>query len=1654
MKKKIIAVLLSACMLVSACPTGAFAMSDEETNTYTATGDVMQGGAPVVDETPAPEETATPEETAAPEETPTPAPEETPTSAPVETPAPVEVEAQATPAAGAEGTAPAKQSAETGIAMTMLRPDDEKPKVDTYRFYDADDADGKELTEWKQTVAAGEELLEPPAPKKDNARFVGWYDESDNLFEGFGKITSVTGGATVKLTAKFEDVRYVYFMNRDGSSVCYTAEGEAETAVSSSDLEAAENTVNLMLDAESHVVGWSTVPNGEATTVTFAKDEIVTMVYPVIESGFWVKFDTDGGSYVQSVFCEPGKTLTLSQVPTRSGYTFDGWYIDGQKVTSVSAEATVTAHWKANSETEYTVIHWQENADDDGYSSKDIEKKTGATNSTTNAKAKSYSGFTAQTIEQKTIAGDGSTIVNVYYKRNVYDVKFYSYSGWFSSSEEYTSLRITAKYGANISDKWPTYDGSSTWCTSDGGSTYQVNIDTMPLGGAKFYGPKTGYGSETAYYYVEVLPGESGTTTYNGVQYKLHHSDTSSGTSYVSQEDKYPITGFKYESGTRNGNSYNNAKFYYTRNSYNIVFMNKGAKDSDVSRKYQQDISDVTYTPTKPAGVPANFTFAGWYDNEPCGGTAYDFTGKTMPAQNITLYAKWQAPQVNATVYLSASADGESVTIEIPYGTKLSDSEEFKKLLDEEFTEEKPSAWIDSNGALFNVDTKLHGSVTISPFFPSAKDGFTVTYVEDKNENVATDNQKYVSGSSARVLPPENSENFRAWKTEDGKLIHPGDKITVTKNITLTAVYTNKPQTVKITYHYNFGGSTQIFEDKGYPKNTTATVRSYDYVGFFAPTGYEFLGWATTPNGNVEYQPNKKVFVDANDDNNLYAVWQVKTYTVTWVNWDDEVLQTEPDVAYNTMPKAYAGEAPTKPSDEDHDYKFTDWDKPLQKVTGNQVYKAQYEASFNVTYDLNGGAWTTETEDTFRKFKNDQVNVIEAVPTKTGYTFADWTSEEVEATNGKFTMPAKDVTLKAKWNVNKYTIKWVNWNGSEVRTDTEVAYGTELKAPADPTREADAEYTYTFAGWTPKIETVTGDATYQATYTKEANSYTLTYDLDGGEWENDTTYTYTKKYNEEVEVKADPTKEGYTFVDWTSEEVEVVNGKFTMPAKDVTLKAKWNINKYTIKWVNWDGSEVRTDTEVPYGTELKAPADPTREADAEYTYTFAGWTPKIETVTGDATYQATYTKEANSYTLTYDLDGGEWENDTTYTYTKKYNEEVEVKADPTKEGYTFAGWTSAEVKVVNGKFTMPAKDVTLKAKWEANIYKVTYDLDGGEWTEATNEFPYEYKATVEVVKTVPTREGYKFSGWRSEEVTIENDAFTMPAKDVVLKAVWEANPTPTPIPSEEPTPTPTPTPAPTEEPTPTPAPTEEPTPTPAPTEEPTPTPAPTEEPTPTPAPTEESTPTPAPNPNPNPNPATPTPTPVAPVVPATVATPTPKPTATPSTTPSDNGGKGDGNNDGEIGETINDNETPLANGEDIADNATPLAGLGTGAWALINLILTIVTTLLSILLLIGYIGKKKKALEDEDGNVVLDENGKEVMEYEKNKKGLWRLISIIPALIAIIVFIFTEDMTLPMIFVDKWTILHVVIALVQVVVMVLCKKKKDENDEDENAANA
>ena len=296
----------------------------------------------------------------------------------------------------------------------------------------------------------------------------------------------------------------------------------------------------------------------------------------------------------------------------------------------------------------YTVIYKVENADDNEYSyltSKEMTGKVGDKTAATTLNSfppdfkEDKRGFKMQTITQQTIKGDGSTIVEVLYKRNEYAVKFHEWKSGFlgfgGSWEEISNLTITAKYGANISKKWPTYNDSSTWSTTKylSKGPFQVNIDTMPLNGAKFYGPLIDSDSETASYYVEVLPGETGSTTLNGVTYKLHHQDTTPGTDYeVTKEDQYDITGFTYKEGTKIGDPYNNAKFYYTRNTYKVVYMNNGVKEHEESYKYEADISGAgeAYTATTPPAGTTGYVFDGWYA-DPVGDTKYEFTGKTMP---------------------------------------------------------------------------------------------------------------------------------------------------------------------------------------------------------------------------------------------------------------------------------------------------------------------------------------------------------------------------------------------------------------------------------------------------------------------------------------------------------------------------------------------------------------------------------------------------------------------------------------------------------------------------------------------------------------------------------------------------------------------------------------------------------------------------------------------------------------------------------------------------------------------------------------------------------------------------------------------------------------------------------------------------------------
>ncbi|NLY82030.1 MAG: hypothetical protein GX078_04540, partial [Clostridiales bacterium] len=211
---------------------------------------------------------------------------------------------------------------------------------------------------------------------------------------------------------------------------------------------------------------------------------------------------------------------------------------------------------------------------------------------------------------------------------------------------------------------------------------------------------------------------------------------------------------------------------------------------------------------------------------------------------------------------------------------------------------------------------------------------------------------------------------------------------------------------------------------------------------------------------------------------------------------------------------------------------------------------------------------------------------------------------------------------------NKYTVLWENEDGSNLETDLNVAYGTlPVYDGLTPTKAATAEFTYTFAGWTPTVVNVTGDATYKATYTAARNDYTVTWENEGGvnlETDLNVPYGQMPVYNGLVPTKAATAEFTYTFAGWTPV-VATVTGDVTYTATYTAAR-----NDYTVTWVDEDGTtELEKDLNVLYGaTPSYDGSAPTKAATAEFTYTFAGWTPTVVNVTGDATYTATYTATA------------------------------------------------------------------------------------------------------------------------------------------------------------------------------------------------------------------------------------------------------------------------------------------------------------------------------------------------------------------------------------------------------------------------------------------
>ena len=237
-----------------------------------------------------------------------------------------------------------------------------------------------------QIVKTGDTLITPTAPDIAGKAFVEW-QENGSKFDGFG-VQTITKTEARTITAKYEDALYVYFYNPDGTQIMRTEKVADHKGHDYSH-------VSYDVDATHKLVGWAADQNGTtniAKNITVPEGSTSVNVYAIIKEGYWVTFDSDGGSAIDSQFVFDKISLNDQTTPTKPGYTFDGWYNGTEKVkngTQITKPMTLKAHWTPK-QVSYTVIHWWENADDDGYSFHESQELQGLTGKTTEAVAKSY----------------------------------------------------------------------------------------------------------------------------------------------------------------------------------------------------------------------------------------------------------------------------------------------------------------------------------------------------------------------------------------------------------------------------------------------------------------------------------------------------------------------------------------------------------------------------------------------------------------------------------------------------------------------------------------------------------------------------------------------------------------------------------------------------------------------------------------------------------------------------------------------------------------------------------------------------------------------------------------------------------------------------------------------------------------------------------------------------------------------------------------------------------------------------------------------------------------------------------------------------------------------------------------------------------------
>lgn len=689
----------------------------------------------------------------------------------------------------------------------------------------------------------------------------------------------------------------------------------------------------------------------DTTTAIAADGSTVVEVY-YDRYYYLMSFDLDGGYGVEPIYARYGVSVSVG-TPTKAGYTFDEWKDEEGKVYTVDSfpystmpakNTKFTALWTAGTAS-FMVVFWYENANDDGYTTVGNMKIEGAT-SGSEVSSGTYQNtafdnrdndnftYNADMAETVKVAGDGSTVLNVYFTRNVYTITFVgveggdltcnktehehsneccSYGGtsisrhWFHtddcctlglSAHEHSSscysYAVTAKYDSDISSVWTTEPIKSML---DDGYVFQSSVtnkyysflEKMPDQDIDMTATKWSGNEYKWYYYLEVLPGADTTglttRTDNGKTYYLYDDTTVYGTSIslTYAEDYYPITGFTQRDSTvpefKDGVAY----LYYTRNSYNLSFVNYGTTVSGAGGTYlyQADISGTNFTPTYPGTLePDAYVFEGWYTSPFYGDTKIEFTSTdedgntvkaTMPAYDLTLYARWVPKNHNVNVYLTSDMNEKDKLCDtqvVAHGSLATEPDEptngrytFVGWFYMDGETEKAFDFSMSVNKDLNIYARWSSNVLME---------YTIRYaVKDENGNltyIADDTTgSALAGTTKTFAAKSGSDLYKDYQegyypeTNSHSLII--DIENPTKNV-FTFIYVAKTEVAYTVKYLEFETEKVLHEQKVATTRAAVITETFEAVEGYMPDAYQ-----------------KRLVLSADEAENVIIFWYVKDAT-------------------------------------------------------------------------------------------------------------------------------------------------------------------------------------------------------------------------------------------------------------------------------------------------------------------------------------------------------------------------------------------------------------------------------------------------------------------------------------------------------------------------------------------------------------------------------------------------------------------------------------------------------------------------------------------------------------------------------------------------------------------------------------------------------